>query len=133
MGEETKIVDQSVLAESVAEKIPYEFRNQFLIKPLDPVMVEKEFSKPIPAKEQKGVDEDGIEATDYDDVETEIKSVPSDFRKGVVIKVPAEYKNTSFEIAPGDTIIFYDRVSRWFDLCKDTQLVDMYNVIGVEK
>ena len=48
--EEEKIIDQSVLAEDVASKIPYEFRDFFLIKPLDPVKVKKEFSTPV-AKE----------------------------------------------------------------------------------
>lgn len=133
MEENIEIVDQSKLAESVAEKINYEFRNQFLVKPLDPVMVEKEFSKPIPASDQKTTDENGIEATDYDEVATEIKSVPSDYRKGVVIKVPAEYKNTNFDINPGDIVIYREGAGRWFDLCKDTQLVEMYSIIGTTK
>ena len=140
MEENIEIVDQSKLAESVAEKINYEFRNQFLVKPLDPVMVEKEFSKPIPTNSQETTDENGIEATDYDEVATEIKSVPSDYRKGVVIKVPAEYKNfpaeyknTNFDINPGDIVIYREGAGRWFDLCKDTQLVEMYSIIGITK
>lgn len=128
---DTQIMDQSVLANDISNKIKIEFRNQFLVKPLDPVMVNKEFSKPIAKEERK--DDEGIEAVDYDEVETEVKSVPSDYRKGVVIKVPAEYKADNFQINIGDIIIYKDRTAQWFDLCKDTQLVDMYAIIGIEK
>lgn len=130
---DTQIVDQSALAEDVSKKIKIEFRNQFLVKPLDPVMIEKEFSKPVPKAETK--DDNGIEATDYDEVEKEIKSVPSDYRKGVVIKIPYEFKNneSANPIKIGDIIIYKEGTGRWFDLCKDTQLIDMYAIIGVEK
>ena len=130
-NKDTQIMDQTVLAQDVSNKIKFEFRNQFLVKPLDPVMVEKEFSKPIPKGETK--DEDGIEATDYDEVEKEVKSVPSDYRKAVVLKVPAEYKPDNFNIEVGNIIVYKEGAARWFDLCKDTQLVDMYAVIGIEK
>ena len=130
-NKDTQIMDQSVLANDISNKIGYKFRNQFLVKPLDPVMVNKEFSKPIAKENRK--DEEGIEATDYDEVETEVKSVPSDYRRGVVIKVPAEYKSDNFEIEIGDIILYKDRTAQWFDLCKDTQLVDMYAIIGIEK
>lgn len=130
-NKDTQIMDQSVLANDISNKIEYEFRNQFLVKPLDPVMINKEFSKPIAKESRK--DEEGIEATDYDEVETEVKSVPSDYRRGVVIKVPAEYKSDNFEIKIGDIILYKDRTAQWFDLCKDTQLVDMYAIIGIEK
>ena len=130
---DTQIVDQTALAQDVSSKIKFEFRNQFLVKPLDLVMVEKEFSKPVPKSET--TDEDGIEATDYDEVEKEIKSVPSDYRKGVVLKIPYEFKNeeSANPIKIGDIVIYKEGSGRWFDLCKDTQLIDMYAIIGIEK
>ena len=130
---DTQIVDQTALAQDVSSKIKFEFRNQFLVKPLDQVMVEKEFSKPVPKSET--TDEDGIEATDYDEVEKEVKSVPSDYRKGVVLKIPYEFKNeeSNNPIKIGDIIVYKEGTGRWFDLCKDTQLIDMYAIIGVEK
>lgn len=130
---DTQIVDQTALAQDVSSKIKFEFRNQFLVKPLDQVMVEKEFSKPVPKSET--TDEDGIEATDYDEVEKEVKSVPSDYRKGVVLKIPYEFKNeeSNNPIKIGDIIVYKEGAGRWFDLCKDTQLIDMYAVIGIEK
>ena len=43
--ENEKLIDQTKLAEDVSSKINYEFRQHFLVKPLDPVKVKKEFSE----------------------------------------------------------------------------------------
>lgn len=133
--DEEKLIDQSQLAESVAEKIQYDFRDKFLVKPLDPIMVKKEFSKPVPSGESTK-DENGIEAVDYDKVETEVKEVESDFKKGVVLKVPFTYsermKDEKFREMPikvGDIIVY--SYGKWFDIMKDTELVGMYDVIAV--
>ena len=67
--EEDKIIDQSELAKSVAEKIKYSFFDYFLVKPLDPVKVKKEFSKPVSEKPATE-DANGVEAQDFDKVET---------------------------------------------------------------
>ena len=45
--EEEKIIDQTVLAEDLSSKIKYDFIDFFLVKPLDPVKVKKEFSTPV--------------------------------------------------------------------------------------
>ena len=132
---EDKIMDQSVLAEDVAAKIPYEFSDHFLVKPLDPITVSKTFTKPNPKKNEK-TEEDGIEAVDYDDVITEVKEVNSDFRKGVVLKVPrtfAEDKNVSDRIKVGDIVVFPDTCGKWFDLLKDSKLIRYYDIIALEK
>lgn len=133
--DEEKLIDQSQLAESVAEKIQYDFRDKFLVKPLDPIMVKKEFSKPVPTGESTK-DENGIEAVDYDKVETEVKEVESDFKKGVVLKVPFTYsermkdeKYREMPIKVGDIIVY--SYGKWFDIMKDTELVGMYDVIAV--
>lgn len=133
--DEEKLIDQSQLAESVAEKIQYDFRDKFLVKPLDPIMVKKEFSKPVPTGESTK-DENGVEAVDYDNVETEVKEVESDFKKGVVLKVPFTYsermKDEKFREMPikvGDIIVY--SYGKWFDIMKDTELVGMYDVIAV--
>lgn len=133
--DEEKLIDQSQLAESVAEKIQYDFRDKFLVKPLDPIMVKKEFSKPVPTGESTK-DENGIEAVDYDKVETEVKEVESDFKKGVVLKVPFTYsermKDEKFREMPikvGDIIVY--SYGKWFDIMKDTELVGMYDVIAI--
>lgn len=136
---EEKLIDQSPLAESVAENIKYEFLDFFLVKPLDPVKVKKEFSKPVttgtPAK-----DANGIEAQDFENVETEVKEVDSDYRRGIVLKRPLYYLGeenkmlgTPSEINVGDVIIFRDPAGLRFDLLKDSRLLRMFDILGVER
>ena len=138
MGED-KLIDQSQLAQDLSKKIPYEFRNTFLVKPLDPVKVKKEFNKPVPADAKPKKDENGVEAVDFDKVETEVKEVDADFRKGVVLKIPFDYmrsmedeKYPSMPINIGDIVIYKDKYAVWYDLLKDTQLVGQYEIIAIE-
>lgn len=137
--EEDKIIDQSQLAEDLSSKIKYEMHRQFLVKPLDPIMVKKEFSKPVSTDNKPKKDENGIEAVDYDDVETEVKEVESDFRKGVVLKIPFDYKQSmngdswkDMPIKVGDIVVYNDKAARWFDILKDTQLISGYDIIAIE-
>lgn len=134
MGED-KIIDQSPLAESVSEQIKYQFLDFFLVKPLDPIKVKKEFSKPVstgtPVK-----DANGVEAQDFDNVETEVKEVNSDYRRGIVLKRPLYYENSkdlgNAEIKIGDVVIFRDAAGLQFDLLKDSKLLRQYDILGIE-
>ena len=131
---EDKLIDQSALAESVGKSIPYSFFDYFLVKPLDPVKVTKEFSKPVSDSDPKK-DENGIEAKDFDKVETEVKEVDSDYRKGVVIKCPTYYDEPGAKIQAkvGDVVIFRDAAGLRFDLVKDSRLLRLYDILGIEK
>ena len=134
--EEKEIVDQSVLAEDVAGKIKYEFPDFFLVKPLDPVKVKKEFSTPV-ASGEPTKDENGIEAQDFNEVKTEIKEVDSDYRRGIVLKRPLYYENSKedfnvAEIKIGDIVIFKDTTGLRFDLLKDSRLLRQYDILGIE-
>lgn len=139
--EENEVIDQSVLANDVSNKIPYDFVDSFLVKTLDPIKVKKEFSKPV--SDNKAVkDENGIEAVDFDKVETEVKEVDSDFRKGIVLKVPSSYKKqisdmeqkwTPSIIEVGDIVLFRDRAGMIFDLLKDSKLVRYFDIVAIEK
>lgn len=137
--EENVIIDQSVLAEDIASKIPYEFTDMFLVKPLDPIKVTKEFSKPVSEKPAVK-DENGVEAVDYDKVETEVKEVDSDYRKGIVLKMPISYTNamndekfTPIKINVGDTVLFRERAGAYFDLLKDSRMIRYYDIVAIEK
>lgn len=139
MNEENEIVDQSALAESVADKIKFSFLDYFLVKPLDPIKVTKEFSKPVSTGTPKK-DENGVEAEDFDDVETEVKEVDSDYRKGVIIKVPMYYSEpvdpehpTLRPLKVGDVVVFREAAGLRFDLLKDSRLLRQYDILGVEK
>lgn len=139
MNETNEVIDQSALAESVANGIKYQFLDFFLVKPLDPIKVKKEFSKPVatgtPAK-----DANGVEAQDFENVETEVKEVDSDYRKGVVIKLPMYYSEpvdpehpTMRPLSVGDVVIFREAAGLRFDLLKDSRLLRQYDILGVEK
>lgn len=124
------MIDQTVLAEDVSNKIKYEFIDFFLVKPLDPIKVKKEISTPV--TDGKVVeDKNGIKAEDFDGVKTEIKEVDSDYRKGVVIKLPIYYKEETIKI--GDIVLFRDRAGINFDLLKDSKLLRQYDILGIER
>ena len=136
--EDEKLIDQSVLAEDVASQIKYQFLDFFLVKPLDPVKVKKEFSTPVDTTVRK--DENGIEAQDFKEVMTEVKEVDSDYRRGIVLKRPLYYVaednkmlGTSSEITVGDIVIFRDTAGLRFDLLKDSRLLRQYDILGIEK
>lgn len=127
-------IDQSVLANDVSEKIKYEFLDYILVKPFDPIKVTKEFTKPV--NKDKTVDENGVEAVDFDEVETETKEVDSDYRKGIVLKTPTNNympEGKEFPIKVGDVIVFRERSAGFFDLLKDSRLVRYYDVVAIER
>ena len=135
MGELDEQMDQSLLANDISEKIEYDFLDLFLVKQLDPIKVKKEYSKPV-SDSSSMKDKDGIEAVDYDKVETEVKEVDSDFRKGIVLKVPTSYlkmDNKPLDIKVGDTILFKDRNAAYFDLLKDSRLIAYFNILAITK
>lgn len=134
-----ELIDQAPLAESVSEKIPYNFREHFLVKELEPVKVKKEFNIPIPKSEKPKKDENGVSAVEYDDVKTEVKEVDSDYRLGVVIKLPYNYTNNQDETRPpfqiniGDVLVYTARYGREFDLIKGSALINTYDIIGIKE
>lgn len=135
--DEEKIIDQSVLAEDVASKIPYEFRDFFLIKPLDPVKVKKEFSTPVAKENAATSNKDDIDVQDYDEVKTEIKEVDSDYRRGIVLKSPVWYPTEEMKenevINTGDVVLFKDTAGMFFDLVKDSKIIRLYDIVAVER
>lgn len=139
MEDNEKLMDQAAVAESVSNKIKYEFSDYFLVKPLDPIKVKKEFTK-LPDDKKPVKDKNGVEAVNVEDseIETEVKEVDSDYRKAVVLKTPFYYEKTLMEnpnmmkIKVGDIILYKENRSMWFDLIKDSQLVKIYEIIAVE-
>ena len=135
---EEERMDQSAVATTVSEGIKYEFLDDFLVKPLDPVMVKKEFNTPVSKGEP--TEKDGIVAEDYDEVATEVKEVESDYREGVVLKVPTKYqawmndeKAPTTPINIGDIVVFPAASASYFDLVKDTARVKPYNIVAIKR
>ena len=136
--DEEKIIDQSQLAESISEKIKMEFSDLFLVKPLAPIKVVKEFSKLPNTAPTK--DKEGVEAIDVDKVVTETKEVDSDYRKGVLIKIPfcykankEEWKGVTQDLKPGDTVLFRETSGLRFEVLKDSRLLRVYDILAVCK
>lgn len=134
--ENKEVVDQHILAEDMEKKIKFDFPQYFLVKPLDPIMVEKEYDVPKPAECQN---EDDCEI-EYEEVEKEIKTVESDFKRAVVLKIPREYTNMmkndnipALDIKVGDIVIYRAGVTKWFDVLKDSQLLRTYDIIAIER
>ena len=118
------MIDQTQLAEDLSSKIKYEFRQMFLVKPLEPVKVKKKISEPV-AKDTKPKKD---------------KDVDSDFSRAVVLKLPYEYthpydddKIQQMPIKVGDIVIYRSsRGAMYFDLLKDSQLVSLYDIVATE-
>lgn len=135
MENDNLTTDQTPLAESVSSKIEYNFLDNFLVKQLDPIKVKKEFSKPV-SDNKPNVDENGIKAVDYDKIETEVKETDSDFRKGIIIKIPMSYERMEtkpYDFKIGDVILFKDSRAGYFDLLKDSRLLNYYDIVAIAK
>lgn len=135
---EEKTIDQSAVATTVSEGIPYSFLEDFLVKPLDPVIVKKEFKTPVSKGES--TDDSGTTAEDYEEVATEVKEVESDYREGVVLKVSERYKSwmkddkvNQYPINVGDIIVFRATAGRYFDLFKDSLMLKSYDILAVKQ
>lgn len=129
---EDKLMNQSQLAESVAEKIPYTFHDCFLVKPLDKIMVKKEVTELPNSNPVK--DENGVEAVEGTP-KTEVKEVESDYQQGVVIKIPSTYKeaeNKLMSIKIGDIILYKQTRTMPFDLLKDSRLIRYFDIVAVK-
>lgn len=129
---EDKLMNQSQLAESVAEKIPYTFHDCFLVKPLDKIMVKKEVTELPNNKPVK--DKDGIEAVEGTP-KTEVKEVESDYQQGVVIKIPSTHKETDnklMSVKIGDIILYKPTRTMPFDLLKDSRLIRYFDIVAVK-
>ena len=131
---ENEIIDQAAVAQSVSDKIKYSFFDYFLVKPLEPIKVTKEFSKPV-STGTPVEDANGVKAQDFDNVETEVKEVDSDYRKGIVIKCPTYCDEPGAKVHAhiGDVVIFRETAGLRFDLIKDSRLLRLFDILGVEK
>lgn len=117
------------LLDSVISTIEYEFVKDILVKPLEAIMIEKEFEEQIPTGEK---DEEGFNL--YDTKKT-TKQIESDFAKGIILALPREYKVVEGQqpLEEGNVIVYPKKFAKDFDLFRDSQLVKPYDVIAVVK
>jgi hypothetical protein len=117
------------LINTVLSKLEFQFIKDILVKPLPEEYVEKEITKPVNTGEK---DENGYQITDS---ETVTEKVPTTFKKGVVLAIPANYQWVDPVNHPevGDIIAYSRKSTIDFDLFKDSQLVNPYNVVAFIK
>ena len=121
--------EDKALLDTVLSKLEFQFCKDILVKPMPDEYVEKEIVKPINTGE---TDENGYQITDS---ETVTEKVPTVFKQGIVLAIPAGYQwpdeNNHPEV--GDIVAYPRKSSIDFDLFKDSQLVNPYNVVGFIK
>ncbi|MBR5795662.1 MAG: hypothetical protein IKY26_05920 [Erysipelotrichaceae bacterium] len=110
--------------ETVIEGIEFTFEKDILVKPLEPVMITKEYEEQIPTGEQ---DEEGFNKYE---VKKHTKEVESDFAKGIVLALP---QNIEPYFNVGDIVIFPRKFAKDFDLFKNSQLVKPYDIVAKVK
>lgn len=117
------------LLDTVLSKLEFQFIKDILVKPLPEEYVEKEITKPINTGE---TDENGYQITDS---ETITEKVPTTFKKGIVLSIPSNYQWIDPDNHPevGDIIAYSRKSTIDFDLFKDSQLVNPYNVVAFIK
>lgn len=118
-----KEVDHTELAMSVSGMIKYEMIKDILVKPLQIKMVKITREVPVVVDTTK---DDGLDINEYQETTKEEIEVPSAFREGIVLKVPAEFDSLSV----GDTIVYNGKFAIDFDLFKDSQLVKPYDIVA---
>lgn len=120
------------LIEDVIKNIEYTALKDVLIKPLNPIQVEKEITEPVPTGEK---DENGYEKYE---TKTEVKTVDSDWATGVVLQLPAELldliehgdKKPFIGYSVGDTVVYNKKMAKDFDLYRNSQLVKTYDIVA---
>lgn len=107
---------------TVVDGIKFAVEKDFLVKPLEPVMIEKIFTEQIPNGKK---DEEGNNLYDVKEVK---KTVESDFSKGIVLAIPPVYTGS---IVIGDTVVYPKKFAKEFDLFKDSELVKPYDIVAM--
>lgn len=122
-------IEDKALLDTVLSKLEFQFCKDMLVKPLEDEYVEKEITKPVNTGE---VDENGYQITDS---ETVVEKVPAIFKRGIVLAIPSGYQWQDAENHPevGDIVAYPRKSAIDFDLFKDSQLINPYNVIGFIK
>lgn len=114
------------LLKTVTDKLEFKFTKEMLVKPLPDEYVEKEITKPVITGKK---DENNY---DINDSKTEKEMVLTNFRKGIVLALPEGYEWPDKDNHPkvGDTVAYFRKHATDFDLFKDSQLVNPYNIVG---
>lgn len=111
--------------ETVINGIEYTPLKDVLVKPLAPIMLQKEVTEAV------GTGEKDIDGYEKFDTKTEVKEVESEWRAGIVLAIGEELSELKFNV--GDTIVYNKKFAKDFDLFKDSQLVKPYDIVAKKK
>lgn len=123
------------LMDIIKAKLNFKLRRRMLVKPLDKTMVTIEMEVPVYLKDEDGnfiTDENGIKT--YDTTEKEKKEVPSNYRKGIVIKMPFDLTEKEIEMlgfGEGDIIMFMEGAAAPFDQVNGSVFLDPWSTVGI--
>lgn len=121
--------DYSKILDTVVKGIDFIPTKELIVKPLKDEYVKKEITKPINTGKK---DEHGYEINDSETVKEKVLTT---FKKGIVLKVPSGYQWPDNDNHPevGDVVCYARKHAIDFDLFKDSQLVNPYNVVAYIK
>jgi len=114
------------LTTKVADSIKYTMLKDVLIKPLESIMVTKQFEVPV-VKDDTKPNEDG--SLDYNKTELQTKEVESNFRSGIILKLPENLGDVKLVV--GQTVVYPRKFAIDFDLLKDSKLVKAYDIVAI--
>lgn len=122
-------MEQKNILDAVINGLIFTPTKDMLVKPLEDEYIEKEITKPVDTGKK---DENGFEITD---TETVTEKVLTTFKKGIVLRLPEGYEWPSEGEHPevGDVVVFGRKYGIDFDLFKNSQLVNPYNVVAFVK
>lgn len=123
-------MDNATLAQSINNRLEYEFAKTILVKQLPAKKVLKKLTKPEATGEK---DENGDDIMEMVTKEVEVDAL---YREGIVISLPLSINVNTNGIIPGmdlkigDRIFYNSRNAIEFDMFKDSVMIEPYNVAG---
>lgn len=111
--------------ETVLSELKYIPLKDILVKPLEPIKITKEITEAV------GTGEKDVDGYEKFETKTEVKEVESEWREGIVLCIPNEYKSLDFKV--GDTIVYNKKFAKEFDLFRTSVLVKSYDIIAIKK
>lgn len=131
--EETVITDapadaapqtEDLVLKSVVENLGFFTTKDVLVKPLEPIMVEKDVA--VGTGEMDEID-------GYEKMTTEKQTVESDFEEGLVLGLPSDMETESWKFTIGSKVLYSKKFAKAFDVFKDSRLVKPYDIVAIRK
>lgn len=113
--------------ETVLNGLTYMPLKDILVKPLDPIKIQKEVTEAV------GTGEKDVDGYEKFETKTETKEVESEWREGVVLVIPSCFEEGLLDFKVGDTIVYNKKFAKEFDLFKNSVLVKSYDIVAIKK